>query len=212
MMGLAVAGLSVAALTRDEPPCAYVLAQADTAAVATPAVVVLVSPKESESQPIRIHLDEEGQDILGYSHREPGTDAPADVSKVFVPGLRSLTRAARALLGSSTLDRTCESLGVSTPAVPVHVSRASFTQPGALLETPTIALLLPDRVWSAPGHVLSLPGSTLVIPAQKLRDAESLWPVTEPYLSVDIGGEPRTVRLLPPRPEPAAHSSALPSN
>lgn len=212
MLGLAVAGLSVAALIRPEPPCAYVLAQTGTTPVATPAVVVLVPPEEAGTQPIRVHLDEQGQVILGYSLREPGVGAPDDAARVFIPGLLQMTRTATALLDSSALGHTCESLGVSTPAVPIHVSRSAFITPGVLVETPTIALQRPDSVWSAPGHVLSLRGSTLVIPAQKMQDAEPLWPVTEPSLSIDISGELRTVRLLPPRLVPTVHSGVLPMN
>lgn len=211
-MGLAVAGLSVAALTRGDPPCAYVLAQVGTGFVATPAVIVLVPPGESETQPIRVHLDQEAQEIRGYSLREAGVDAPANADRVFIPGLLQMTRAVTALLDSRALGHTCESLGVSTPAVPIHVPRSAFLTPGSLVETPTITLLLPDRVWSAPGHVLSLRESTLVIPAQAMQNEEPLWPVTEPYLSVDLGGELRTVRLLPPRPQPAEHSGLLHEN
>jgi hypothetical protein len=45
-------------LTPAEPPCAYVLGQAGSTTVATPALVVFVPPEEAGVQPVRVHLDE----------------------------------------------------------------------------------------------------------------------------------------------------------
>lgn len=191
-----MAGLAVAGVIQSEPPCAYVLGQAGAATVATPAVIVIVPPEEAGEQPVRVHLDEEGQTLLGYSHRAPGEDAPTSAGSVFVAGASSLARAVTALRDAS--GRTCEHLGVSTPAIPIHVSRSVFDTPGSLVETPTLALQFGNHIWSAPAWLLPLHEGTLVLPTQRLQDSASPWPNTEPRLFVDMDGEMRTAHYLPP--------------
>jgi hypothetical protein len=191
-----VAGLSVAGVTLREPPCAYVLGQVGPATVATPAVVIFVPPEQAGEQPVRVHLDEEGQTLLGYSRRAPGEDAPASAGSVFVAGSSSLTRADTAPRDASGTHHTCEHLGVSTPAIPIHVSRSVFDTPGTLVETPTLALQLGGHIWSAPGYLLPIREGTLVLPTQRLQDSASPWPGAEPRLFVDLGGEMRTARYL----------------
>lgn len=192
----------VAGVTPREPPCAYVLGQMGPATVATPAVVVLVPPERAGVQPVRVHLDEEGQTLLGYSLRVPGEDEPpASAGRVFIAGGSSLARSVTSSLDANGTGLTCEHLGVSTPAIPIHVPRSVFHAPETLVETPAFALQLADRIWSAPGYVLSLPEVTLVLPAHRLQDSASPWPIAEQLLFVEMGGEMRTARYLPPRPE-----------
>ena len=95
---------------------------------------------------------------------------------------------------------TCESLGVSTPAVALRLPASAFHAPGALVETSTIVLQFPDQRWSAPGHVLSFQGSTLVLPARRLLEAPPVRLITEPTLTIGLGGELRTARYLLPPP------------
>ncbi|MFL5357365.1 hypothetical protein [Archangium sp.] len=194
-----MAGLSVAGASLREPPCAYLLGQAGLATVATPAIVVLVPPEQAGEQPVRVHLDEEGQGVLGYSRRSPGEDEPSSVGRIFVAGAASLARAVTVLRDASGTGRTCEHLGVSTPAIPILVSRAVFDAPGSLVETPTLALQLGDHIWSAPGYLLPLREGTLVLPTQWLQDSASPWPTSaEPRFFVDLGGELRTAHYLAP--------------
>lgn len=191
-----MAGLAVAGVDLTEPPCAYVLGQVGPATVATPAVIVFVPPEQAGEQPVRVHLDEEGQTLLGYSRRAPGEDMPASAGSVFVAGTASLVRAVTAPRDASGL--TCEHLGVSTPAIPIHVSPSVFDAPGALAETPTLALQFVDHIWSAPAWLLPLREGLLVLPTQRLQDSTSPWPGAEPRLFVDLGGEVRTAHYLPP--------------
>lgn len=188
-----MAGLTVGGVTLREPPCAYVLGQVGPATVATPAVIVFVPPEQAGEQPVRVHLDEEGQTLRGYSRRAPGEDMPASAGSVFVAGAASPIRALRDASG-----RTCEHLGVSTPAIPIHVSPSVFDAPGALAETPTLAIQFADHIWSAPAWLLPLREGLLVLPTQQLQDSTSPWPSAEPRLVVDLGGEVRTAHYLPP--------------
>ncbi|PTL84478.1 hypothetical protein DAT35_05150 [Vitiosangium sp. GDMCC 1.1324] len=111
---------------------------------------------------------------------------------------------------SSDGGRTCEHLGVSTPAVSIRLSTSAFAIPGALVATPTIAIQLSEHIWSAPGHVLQLRGGSLLLPVQRLQDAAPLSPITEPSLFVDIDGELRTARFLVPRAESETQSGSFP--
>lgn len=193
-----MAGLAVAGVTQREPPCAYVLGQAGLATVATPAVLVLVPPEQAGEQPVRVHLDEKGQGVLGYSRRAPDEDEPSSAGRIFIAGAASLARAVSVLRDASGTGRTCEHLGVSTPAIPILVSRAVFDAPESLVRTTTLALQLGNHIWSAPGYLLPLGEGTLVLPTQWLQDSASPWPGAEPRLFVDLGGELRTAHFLPP--------------
>src|SRR5688572_23173544 len=82
----AAAALSAPGIALADPTCVFVLGQVDSVTVATPAVIVLVPDSDAGVQPVRVHLDEQEQTILGYSVRTPGVDEGANPPAVFVPG------------------------------------------------------------------------------------------------------------------------------
>jgi hypothetical protein len=194
---MALAGLLVGALTPAEPPCAYVLSQVGADTVATPALVVFVPPEQAAVQPVRVHLDETGRNILGYSLRTTMDTGP-DAGNVF---LRRHPEAGVALTPLPELGgrvRACSHLGVSTPAVPVHVSTSVLDLPGALEEVPDITFALQSDSVTGPGHVLTLAGRTLVLP-QPVAVPETLErDRTEQSLRVSLHGSDETARYLPP--------------
>ena len=75
LSGTALTGLMVASLTVTEPPCAYVLGRVGDVTVATPALVVFVPPTDAGLQTLRVHLDESGEKLLGYSPGPTAEDA-----------------------------------------------------------------------------------------------------------------------------------------
>lgn len=199
-------------LALTEPPCAYVLGRVGSVTVATPAVVVLVPPEEAEEQPVRVHLDQEGRSIVGYSARTPGEEPSPDATKVFVPGLAQVAHAVTSLLELGGAVRTCESLGRSTPAVPVRVPTSLFDATRAPLESALLTLQLPGQTHDAPGHVLALREGTLVVlPTYRMQDTELASDALEPTLSIELGGEVRKARLLVPRLNPELQPSAFPT-
>ena len=155
----------VASLTVTEPPCAYVVGQVGDVTVATPALAVFVPPARAEVQSLRVHLDEAGQEILGYSVRPAGGATGSDEARVFVLGPPEPGAALTPLPELGGHVRTCSSLGVSTPAVPVPVSASVLEDlPGVLTEVPDLGLAIQGPPVTLPAHVLSLQGRTLVLP------------------------------------------------
>lgn len=191
-----VTGLPVAGLTITEPPCVYVMGQEDEDTVATPALVVFVPPEEAETQPVRVHLDDRGQRILGYSEREPGEDEPTDGGRVFFRGLP--WRGARPVPEQDGRVRWCQGPGGSTPAVPIHVSTSILDVPGVLQEVPAIRVTLQGTSVTMPGHLLTLKGVSLVIPLTGAATEVSPRAPSESSIALGLPDAPDSVRYLPP--------------
>ena len=117
-------------------------------------------------QPVRVHLDEEEQSILGYSLRTPGVDEGTDPETVFVPSTEVTVNpivASTPELGIPV--GQCVNQTVTTPAIPVYVPETVLNTPGAFVEAPVIELNILGHPLTTRGHVLQLPGKTIVIPA-----------------------------------------------
>ncbi|WP_309888032.1 hypothetical protein [Archangium sp.] len=165
LSGAAFTGLVVSSLTVTEPPCVYVLGQVGDVTMATPALVVFVPPAQAAVQPVRVHLDEAGQHLLGYSLRPHEGAASSDETRVFVQGPPEAGAPLTALPELGGRVRTCSNLGVSTPAVPISVPSSAFEDlSSALTEVPDLGLTLQDTSVTVPAHVLTLQGRTLVLP------------------------------------------------
>jgi hypothetical protein len=137
LLGAVASVLAVPGLALAEPTCAYVLSQVDSVTVATPAIVVLVPELGADIQPVRVHLDPTEQNIVGYSVRTPGIDQGVDPGAVFVPAYeRTIAPIVATLPALSISTGTCLNVGVSTPAVPVHVPASALQVPGVSAETP----------------------------------------------------------------------------
>lgn len=162
----AAAALSVPGIALADPTCVFVLGQVDSVTVATPAVIVLVPDSEAGVQPVRVHLDEQEQTILGYSVRTPGVDEGVNPPAVFVPG----TEATVNPIVASTLELPietgrCEHVGVSTPAIPVYVPESSISTPGVTVPVPAIELNILGHPVTTVGHAIVLEEKSIVIPA-----------------------------------------------
>ena len=193
-----LAGLLVGALTPAEPPCAYVLSQVGSHTVATPAVVLFVPDEEAAVQPVRVHLDEAGRTILGYSLRPAGVDPGPDAGDVFV---HALPEAANPLAPLPELGGRLppfNHLAASTPAVPVPVPTSVLDLPGALEEVPDILLAIQGTAAAVPGHVLTLAGRTLVLPQPGATPETLQHDRAEQLLRVSRPRSDETARLLAP--------------
>lgn len=162
----AVAALSVPGIALADPTCVFVLGQVDSVTVATPAVIVLVPDSEAGVQPVRVHLDEQEQTILGYSVRTPGVDEGANPPAVFVPG----TEATVDPIVANTLQLPietgrCEHVGVSTPAIPVYIPASSVNTPGFSVPVPAIELNILGHPVTTAGQAIVLEQKTIIVPA-----------------------------------------------
>lgn len=202
LVGAAFAGLAVPGLAMAEPTCAYVLGQVDGVTVATPAVPIVVPGSDAQVQPVRVHVDDLEQSIIGYSVRVPGADVGTDGYPVFVPGISETVPSVSASL--PTLDYTqmrCVNVdGISTPAVPVFVASTSLTTPGTAVNVPLIAINILGNPVTTHGQAIIVEQKTVIIPA--IDTVVPGVPVGTPAetIVVDVNGTLQTARYLVPTP------------
>ena len=200
LVGAAVAGVCVPGIALADPTCVYVISKVDSVTVTTPAVAVVVPDSNTDVQPIRVHLDEQEQVILGYSVRVPGADFGTDGQMVFVPGVSQHIPSISFTIPELNLSPSrCVNVdGVSTPAVPVHIPASVLTLPGATAEVGAILINIVGNPVTAPGKVITFDGKQIVIPE---RDASiPSVPVGTPNQSItfDVNGAVTSARYLPP--------------
>jgi hypothetical protein len=200
LVGAVFAGLAVPGLALAEPTCVYVIGHVNSHTVATPAVTVVVPDSDAAIQPIRVHLDETGQTILGYSVRLPGPDLGTEGSPVFVPGISQHIPSVSFTLPELNLTpNRCINLdGVSTPAVPVYIPASAITLPGGTADVGGILLNIVGQPLTAPGKVITFDGKTIVIPER--NEGVPSVPVGTPdqSITVDINGTVQTAHYLAP--------------
>ena len=203
LVGAAFAGLAIPSAALADPTCAYVIANVDSYTVATPAVAVVVPGSDGTTQPIRVHVDETGQTILGYSVRVPGVDFETDGQGVFVPGISQHIPSIAVTIPQIGLtpSRCINVDGVSTPAVPVYIPASVLTLPGATGEVGSIIINLVGHPVTTPGQFITFDGKTSVIPA--VSGSVPSVPVGTPNqsITVDVNGAVSSARYLtPPSP------------
>ncbi len=200
LVGAAVAGVAVPGLAMAEPTCVYVISKVDSATVTTPAVAVVVPDSDTEVQPIRVHLDEQEQVILGYSVRLPGADAGTEGQMVFVPGVAQHIPSISTTIPDVNLtpSRCVNVDGTTTPAVPVFIPGSILTLPGAVADVGSIFINIVGHPVTAPGKVITFDGKRIVIPDQNATVPGV--PVGTPNQSVviDVQGTVTTARYLTP--------------
>lgn len=197
----AAAALSVPGIALADPTCVFVVGSVDSVQVATPAVIVVVPDSEAGVQPVRVHLDEQEQTILGYSVRTPGVDEGANPPAVFVPG----TEATVEPIVANTLQLPietgrCQHAGVSTPAIPVYVPGSVINTPGASVPLPAIELNVLGRPVTTSGQAITLESKTIIIPAYE-RGIPSVsvgTPDETITVTFSTNGAIETVKHLPP--------------
>jgi hypothetical protein len=200
LVGAAVAGLAVPSVALADPTCAYIMGHVDSVTVATPAVAVIVPDSNTATQPVRVHLDEEEQVILGYSVRVPGADLGTYGDMVFVPGIAQHIPSISATLPALNItpSRCVNVDGVNTPAVPVHIPASVLTLPGATADVGAILINIIGNPVTTPGKVITFDGKQIVVPEQ--TSGVPSVPVGTPPQSItfDINGTVHQARYLPP--------------
>jgi hypothetical protein len=200
LVGAAVVGVAVPGLAMAEPTCVYVISKVDSVTVTTPAVAVVVPDSDTEVQPIRVHLDEHEQVILGYSVRVPGADAGTEGQMVFVPGVAQHIPSISTTLPELNISPSrCVNVdGASTPAVPVRIPASVLTLPGASAEVGAILINIVGHPVTAPGKVITFDGKQIVIPEREA--AVPAVPVGTPNQSItfDVNGTVTSASYLTP--------------
>jgi hypothetical protein len=200
LVGAAFAGLAVPGVALADPTCVYVISKVDSVTVTTPAVAVIVPGSDSDTQPIRVHLDEQEQVILGYSVRVPGVDVGTEGNMVFVPGIAQHIPSISTTLPELNISPSrCVNVdGVSTPAVPVHIPASVFTVPGAVADVGAIFINIVGNPVTAPGQVITFDGKQIVIPERNA--AIPSVPVGTPNQSItfDVNATLTSARYLSP--------------
>ena len=200
LVGAAVAGVVAPGLALADPTCVYVLGHVNGRTVTTPAVTVIVPASDTEIQPIRVHLDEQEQVILGYSVRVPGADAGTEGQMVFVPGVAQHIPSISTTIPEVNLtpSRCVNVDGVTTPAVPVYVPASVLTLPGATAEVGAILINIVGHPVTTPGKVITFDGKQIIIPEQGATVPSV--PVGTPNQSItfDINGTVTTASYLTP--------------
>lgn len=145
--------------------CAFVTGTIGGQTITTPVVAVIVPDTAAAVDPIRVHVDETDQSIVGYSLRTPGIDHEVAGKDLFVPGPGVNVPSFSATL--PTIDgatQHCLAAGVTTPAVPVYIPASMLEIPGASTDVPAITVTYLGKQSTVPGRTLSLPGRTIILP------------------------------------------------
>lgn len=167
--------------------CAYVIGQVDGKTVTTPVVPIVVPASDALTEPVRVHLDETAQNIIGYSLAIPGLDAGTEGTPLFsIPAINETIPSFS--LNIPTLDltryRCVDAAGVTVPAVPYYVPGSAFTVPGGFIDVGAIFFNLTGKQFTIPGKLLTFDGKQLIIPTQSGSTPST--PITTPDQSVTI--------------------------
>jgi hypothetical protein len=179
--------------------CAFVLGEVGGQSVATPAIPVYVPSSGLTVDPVKVHVDESEQVILGYSIPVPGVDYGTHAHDLYIPGVDTEIPTFAATLPELGIDlQTCLAAGVSTPAIPVHVPESVLTAPGSFVDVPAIGLNLlgheitvPGRLLETDGRTIVLPGADAVVPGLEIQTPERT-------IAVEIDGTPKTIDFMDP--------------
>ena len=145
--------------------CAFVTGTVGGQPITTPSIAVIVPDTAITTDPIRVHVDETGQSILGYSLRTPGVDHEVAGKDLFVPGPGlGIPSFSRTLPTVGLADQHCLAAGVTTPAVPIHIPASLLQIPGASTDVPAITVTYLGQQTTVPGRALFLPGRTIILP------------------------------------------------
>lgn len=145
--------------------CAYVTGSALGQTITTPCVVVIVPDTQATIDPVRVHIDETEQSILGYSVRTPGVDHEVAGRNLFVPGPTVGIPSFSKTLPQLDVDKSyCVAAGVTTPAVPIHIPASMLQIPGASVDVPGITVTFLGKQVTVPGRTLHYEGRTIILP------------------------------------------------
>jgi hypothetical protein len=203
LVGVAsIAGLAVPSMAAAAPTCVYVFSHLDGATVSTPAVPVTVPALSALADPIRVHLDETAQNIVGYSLNLPGLDLGTEGTPLFVlPAFGTEIPSFSFTLPELNYNpyRCINVENVEVPAIPVKVPASAFVLPGFIADVGGVVFNLGGEELTIPSKLLRFNGKQLIIPELDLSTPSI--PVGTPQKSIVIhlDGSWQTLRYLAPR-------------
>ncbi|MBM7111963.1 hypothetical protein [Archangium primigenium] len=182
LVASAAPGLALAGTT-----CVYVIGQAGGKTVTTPAIPIVVPASEALTEPVRVHLDETAQNIIGYSLAIPGLDAGTEGTPLFsIPEINQVIPgfSVNIPLIDLTRYRCVDASGVTVPAIPYYIPGSAFSVPGGFVDVGAVFFNLTGREFTVPGKLLTFDGKQVIIPTQS--GSTSSTPVSTPDSSVTL--------------------------
>ena len=202
LMGVAsIAGLAVPSIAAAHPTCVYVFTHLDGFTVSTPAVPVVVPALSALADPIRVHLDETAQNIVGYSLNLPGLDLGTEGTPLFVlPEFGTEIPSFSFTLPEINYNpyRCVDLEGVEIPAIPVKVPASALVLPGFIADIGEVVFNISGEELTVPGKLLSFNGKQIIIPELNLGTPRI--PVGTPQKTIEIhlDGSLKVIRYLSP--------------
>ncbi|SEM24359.1 hypothetical protein SAMN05444354_113163 [Stigmatella aurantiaca] len=202
LMGVAsIAGLAVPSIAAAHPTCVYVFTHLDGFTVSTPAVPVYVPALSALADPIRVHVDETAQNILGYSLNLPGLDLGTEGTPLFaLPELGTVLPPLSFTLPEINYNpyRCIDIDGVEVPAIPVKLPASSLVLPGFFADIGEVIFNIGGEEIKVLGKLFRFNGKQIIFP--ELNLGTPAIPVGTPQKSIELhlDGSWKVIRYLAP--------------
>jgi hypothetical protein len=185
--GLAVPSIAAATPGVGDPTCVYVFTHLDGVTVATPAVPLVLPALSALADPIRVHLDETAQNIVGYSLNLPAINLGTEGTPLFVlPEFGTEIPSFSFTLPELNYNPyRCVTVDkITIPAIPVKIPASALVLPGFLVDVGQVVFNIGGTEQAVLGKVLRFNGKEIIIPEQNLGTPAI--PVGTPQKSIEI--------------------------
>lgn len=203
LVGAALSTLALPGLAMAGTACVYVIGGTQAGVVTTPAIPIVIPSSSGLSDPIRVHLDEAGQNVIGYSVPVPGADAGTDGTPLFsIPAVNQNIPSFSVNIPAVDLTRyrCVDVTGATVPAIPVYIPASAFTIPGGFIDVGATYFNLTGQTLTVPGNLLTFQGKQVLIPQQD-RGVPAQQITTPNHSTViNTNNGPATLRYLVPTP------------
>jgi hypothetical protein len=201
LVGAAFTSMALPSMAMAGTTCVYVLGHTPGGTVTTPAVPIVVPASEALTEPVRVHLDETAQNIIGYSLAIPGVDLGTEGTPLFsIPAINETIPGFSLTIPQVDLTRyrCVDASGVTVPAIPYYIPASAFVLPGGFVDVGAIYFNITGHTLTVPGKLLTFDGKQIIFPEQS-GSTPSI-PVTTPDMSVtfDVNNATVLVRYLQP--------------
>ncbi|MBM7116083.1 hypothetical protein [Archangium primigenium] len=181
--------------------CVYVLGNVEGQTVTTPAIPIVLPASSLLTQPVRVHLDETTQNILGYSLRLPGLDLGALGLPLFsIPAINETIPSFTVNLPDLNYQRhyCVDVSGATVPAIPYHIPASAILLPGGFADVGGLVFNIAGQEWEVPGKVLRFDGKQIIFPEQ--TGTTPAIPLNLPDMSVTftLNASTKVLRYLMP--------------
>jgi hypothetical protein len=187
LVGAAFASMTLPSLAMAGTTCVYVLGHTPGGTVTTPAFPIVIPASEALTEPVRVHLDETAQNILGYSLAIPGVDLGTEGTPLFsIPEINETIPSFSLTVPVVNLTRyrCVDASGVTVPAIPYYIPASAFILPGGFVDVGAIYFNLTGHTLTVPGKLLTFDGKQIIFPEQSGTLPST--PVSTPDLSITL--------------------------